>query len=223
MKQLIKQVFLPKGRKLRQLKGGLAKGMWMELDLLTQFQRYWGIYERELITPFKRLIPYCKSLVDVGANDGYYTMAFLQSGAERVVACEPCTIRERLLTNAQANGYQPSERFIVEHRFIGQGEEWLAIAELIQSLPRPILLKVDIEGSEINLLQSVEAYPFLSELYWVIETHSQDLEKQCIKWLISHSYHTKIIYNAPWRVLLPEQRSIHHNRWLIAEPFHSHF
>ena|SRR2546427_118010 len=86
MKQIVKQWLLPQGRKLRRVRGGVVKGMLMELDLLHQSQQYWGLYERELFTVLRRLIPSCKSLVDVGANDGYYTMAFLKSAAERVTA-----------------------------------------------------------------------------------------------------------------------------------------
>jgi hypothetical protein len=218
MKQAIKRLLVPEGRRLRRLRGGLAKGMMMELDLSNQSQRYWGLDERELVAAFRRMIPACRSLIDVGANDGYYTMAFLQSKAARVVACEPGPAMEQLLSNARANGYETGERFIAEQRFIGAGEGSVSIAELVRDLPRPVFLKVDIDGGEVELLQSAENCDCLSDLRWLIETHSKELEEQCIAWLEAHGYKTRIIYNAPWRVLLPEQRPIPHNRWLVAEP-----
>ena len=217
MKQAIKRLLVPEGRRLRRLRGGLAKGMLMELDLAHQSQRYWGLDERELVAAFRRLIPSCRSLIDVGANDGYYTMAFLQSKAERVVACEPGPAMEQLLANARANGYETGERFIAERRFVGACADCISIAELVRNLPRPIFLKVDIDGGELELLQSAESCDCLSDLHWLIETHSKELEEQCIEWLQSHGYKTRIIYNASWRVLLPEQRPIPHNRWLVAE------
>jgi hypothetical protein len=218
MKQALKRLLLPEGRQLRRLRGGLAKGMLMELDLANQSQRYWGLDERELVAAFRRLIPSSRSLIDVGANDGYYTMAFLQSQAERVIACEPGPPMEQLLLNARANGFETGERFRAERRFVGVVDDGVSIAELVRELPRPIFLKVDIDGGEVELLRSAEGCDCLKEMRWLIETHSKELEEQSIEWLQAHGYQTRIIYNAPWRILLPEQRPIPHNRWLIAEP-----
>lgn len=218
MKQAIKRLLVPPGRRLRRLRGGLAKGMLMELDLSNQSQRYWGLDERELVAAFRRLIPSSRSLIDIGANDGYYTMAFLQSKAERIVACEPGVAMEQLLANARANGYATGERFIAEQRFVGLSEGGVSIAELVRDLPRPVFLKVDIDGGEGELLRSAEGCDCLDDLRWLIETHSTELEAECISWLQAHGYKTRIIYNAPWRVLLPELRPIPHNRWLVAEP-----
>ncbi|HEX7997136.1 MAG TPA: hypothetical protein VF528_01870 [Pyrinomonadaceae bacterium] len=218
MKQAIKRMLVPSGRQLRRLRGGLAKGMLMELDLAHQSQRYWGLDERELIAAFRRFIPACRSLIDVGANDGYYTMAFLQSNAERVVACEPGPPMEQLILNARANGYETGERFTAERRFVGLGDGFVSISDLVKDLPKPVFLKVDIDGGEVELLRSAEGCDHLSDLRWLIETHSKELEAGCIEWLEAHGYQTRIIYNAPWRVLLPEQRPIEHNRWLVAEP-----
>ena len=200
------------------MRGGVAKGMLMELDLLNQSQRYWGFDEREILAPLLRLSSSFKSLVDVGANDGYYTLAFLNSSAERVVACEPGPAVESLLRNAAANGHKPDDRFSIVSKPIGSGMECLSVAELVRDLPRPVFLKVDIDGGEADLLMSAEACPFVSELRWLIETHSPELEQQCIAWLQSHGCETQIIYNARWRILLPELRPIAHNRWLTAVP-----
>jgi hypothetical protein len=217
MKRLIKRLIFPKGRQLRRIRGGIAQGMLMELDLVNQLQRFFGLDERELLPAFRLLMPMCRSLIDIGANDGYYTIAFLRSSAERVVACEPGHIRDRLLFNASANGFQPDERFVVEDRLIGNGEEaWIRISTLVGNLPGPVLLKVDIDGGEFNLLQSAEECMRLPELRWIMETHSKELEDQCILWFLSNGYKTQIIKNAWWRSLLPEQRPLAHNRWLIA-------
>src|SRR5438552_2312787 len=99
MKQSIKRLFYSEGRKLRRVRGGVGKGMLMELDLSHQSQYYLGLYEREIYRVLRRLIRSCKTLVDVGANDGYYTIAFLQSSAERVIGCEPGHVIAQLLAN----------------------------------------------------------------------------------------------------------------------------
>ena len=193
----------------------------MELDLRSQSQRYWGFDEREILAPIQRLGLACKSLVDVGANDGYYTMSFLRSQAERVVACEPSPVVNLLLRNAAANGYQMDQRFSVISKPIGRGPGCLSVTELVSNLPRPIFLKVDIDGGEYDLLTSAEGCTFISETRWLIETHSPELEEQCVRWLQAHGHRTQIIYNARWRILLPELRPIPHNRWLMAAPLES--
>jgi hypothetical protein len=222
IKQKIKDLFLPQGRQLRRIRGGVTKGMLMELDLSCQLQYYWGLYEREILPVIRRLMPPCKSLIDIGANDGYYTMAFLKSSAQRVVACEPGPAVKQLLHNAEANGYHPDARFLVERRLIGAEVQMLTVADLVKNLPRPILLKVDIDGGEVNLLESAENCEFLRELYWVIETHSKELEEQCVHWLRLHHYESHIIRNGFWRCILPEQRPLEHNRWLLGEPVLTH-
>ena len=219
IKKSLKECFLPRGRKLRRLRGGLAKGMLMESDLRDQLQLYLGLYEREIRRYLLRLMPRCVTCVVIGAHEGYYTLAFLRSGAQRVVACEPAPVVERLFRNAEFNGYRLNGYFSVERRFIGEGEgkEWLTVADLVLRLPRPILLKVAIEGGEFCALQSAEGCPFLGELCWVIETHSKELEAKCEYWLRSHGYRPRIIRNAVWRKLMPEKRPAPHNRWLIAD------
>lgn len=216
MKQLIKKLIVPEGRKVRRLRGGLAKGMLMDLDLQSQSQRYWGLDEREILTPMRRLAKGCRTLVDVGANDGYYTMAFLKSSADRVVACEPGDVSDLLVLNAKRNGFALNDRFSLVARPIGTGTDCLSMTELLMKLPRPILVKVDIDGGEYDLLQSARDYPFLSETRWLIETHSSELEHQCVEWFRSRGHQTQIIYNARWRVVLPELRPIPHNRWFTA-------
>jgi hypothetical protein len=145
-------------------------------------------------------------------------MSFLRSQAERVVACEPGPVVNLLLRNAAANGYQMDRRFSVISKPIGRGPGRLSVTELVNNLPRPIFLKVDIDGGEYDLLTSAEGCTFLSETRWLIETHSRELEEQCVRWLQSHGHRTQIIYNARWRILLPELRPIPHNRWLMAAP-----
>ncbi len=218
MKRLLKRLLLPKGRKLWRIKGGLAKGILMHVDLQHRTQRLWGFEEIELAPALRKLIPLCKSLVDVGSNDGYYTLIFLKSGAERVIACEAGPSAEELLANAAANGWHPDARFQVVRRLIGQGDGYLPVAEVIAQLPRPILLKIDVDGDEGGVLRSVEASPHLKGLLWLVETHSRELEEECLGWFQARGYRTEIISRAWWRALLPEFRPILDNRWLLARP-----
>lgn len=217
MKRLIKR-FLPQGRKKRRLLGGISKGLIMSLDLQSQLQRYLGFDEREIASVISELSSSAHTLIDVGANDGYYTMAFLDSGAECIVACEPGPIGDQLIANAAANGHELSARFRIERRLIGSDAEAVALAKIVDGSPRPTFFKVDVDGAELDVLRSIEHYPYLSDTFWVVETHSQELENRCLDWFAGHRFQTKIISPALWRRLIPERRPIAHNRWLAAWP-----
>lgn len=221
MKRILKQWLLPSGRKTRRLLGGLSRGMVMQLDLQHQMQRLIGLDEREIMPAVRQRIRECASLVDVGANDGFYTMAFLRSPARRVIACEPSDAAERLLANATANGFSPDGRFTLIRRFIGCGPDAIPLRDLVRDLPAPVFLKVDIDGGEVDLLRSIEGSERFRDLRWLVETHSADLERQCCEWFAAHRYQTEIVPNASWRWLIPELRPVEQNRWLIAEPRHT--
>ena len=218
MKKFLKSLLLPPGRKLRSIRFGLAKGIRMNLDLQSQSQRMLGLDERELFTPLRELMPRCRSMIDIGANDGYYTMIFLKSPAERVISVEGGPVTDKLIANAQANGHQEGERFKVINLCAGAAPDQASVAGLVGELPGPILIKLDVDGAEIDVLQSADGSPRLSELCWIIEVHSPELENGCIEWLRGHGYDVRIINPAWWRFLVPERREVEHNRWLMAVP-----
>src|SRR6476660_5629982 len=119
VKRVLKTHLLPSDRRLRRLRGGIAGGSMMYLDLQSQLQRYLGLDEREIIKPMRGLIGKSETLIDIGANDGYYTMAFLQSSAASVVACEPGPAVNEMIANAKANGYSVGDRFQIIRAPIG--------------------------------------------------------------------------------------------------------
>jgi hypothetical protein len=213
----IKRLLLPQGRRLRRIIGGIGAGSWMSLDLQDQFQRFLGLDERELAQTVNRLVARSQTLVDVGANDGLYTLHFLASPAVRIIACEAGTISAQLLVNAAANGHEPSPRFVVEHRLIGHREGAARLAQLPGNAPGPIFIKVDVDGMEEEVLRSCEGFDRLSEVAWLVETHSLELEQRCTAWFIQHSYNPTIVRPAWWRKLIPERRPLEHNQWLVAE------
>lgn len=213
----LKKALLPAGRHWRTIKLGPAKGIRMQLDLSSQTQRLLGLDEQELFAPLRKLMPQCRSMVDVGANDGYYTLIFLRSPAERIVACEggPMT---RLIENAAANGFEPGDRFSMVNNLIGPGSTQTPLQKVIQNLPGPILIKLDVEGAEWDVLESCLPFDRLSDLRFIVETHSLELEEKCQQWFADHGFDSSIIPNASWRWLLPETRLVAHNRWLVAVP-----
>jgi hypothetical protein len=218
MKQALKRLLLPGGRRPRKIRLGIARGIVMNLDLQTQAQRVYGLDERELFKPLRTLMPQCQSMVDIGANDGYYTMIFLASKARRVVAVEGGPVTDKIVANAAANGHEPGPRLQVLNQCAGTGEGFVSVAEIVRDLPGPVLIKLDVDGVEVDVLKSAEGSSRLGELCWIIEIHSLELEQQCLEWLHAHGFATRIIPNAWWRCVVPETRECTHNRWIMAAP-----
>lgn len=216
MKQWIKRRFLGAGARPMRILSGPGAGMWMRLDPSCQTQRYLGLDERELAAWLKRWVPKVRSCIDVGANDGYYTLAFLASGVERVIACEPGPVVESLIGNARLNGWDLGDHLTVVRSLIGRGEGCVRLAKLLEGLPRPILVKVDVDGAEVDVLESASGAESLEDVYWIVETHSGDLERACIDWFVARGQHARVVKNAWWRCLIPELRVATQNRWLLS-------
>src|SRR5207237_983576 len=101
----------------------------------------------------------------------------------------------------------------------GDGE--CTLDSLLPSLETktPCLIKIDVDGGEVAILQGARRLLESHQGRWIIETHSQALETQCVRMLQDSGYTTRIIPNAWWRLFLPELREselIHFNRWLAA-------
>ena len=75
---------------------------------------------------------------------------------------------------------------------------------------------MDVDGAEEQILKGAKTINALTDVRWLIETHSNELESLCEGILTVAGFQTRIIPNAAWRVFVPEQRPIEHNRWLAA-------
>jgi len=218
MKRFLKSLFFPNPLKQRILSGP-AKGMYVKYDISSRFQHLCGIYEREIYAYLLKGMNRAKVLIDIGANDGYYIMAFLKSG-KKVIACEPGDVAQEIISNAKLNGYAESDNFIIERRFVGSAAKpgFVSVENLIKNIKPPSFFLVDVDGGEFELLNSCGSDFDHTAAIWLIETHTKELEDNCVDFLRKRNYEVSIIKNAWWRSFIPEQRPLDHNRWLFAEP-----
>ena len=103
MKKFIKHLFFSENKKQKILSGP-SKGMFVKYDIGHRSQHLFGLYEREIYPYLKKAIGRSDVLVDIGANDGYYVLAFLKSG-KKVIACEPADIIKQLIDNTNLNNF----------------------------------------------------------------------------------------------------------------------
>jgi len=94
--------------------------------------------------------------------------------------------------------------------------EWCSLDRVAADLPRPLMLKIDVDGGEMGVLRGGAQLIRSGECVFVIETHTPELERDCDQFLRDAGYTTRIIDNAWYRKFIPENRAIPHNRWLVA-------
>jgi hypothetical protein len=92
----------------------------------------------------------------------------------------------------------------------------MCLDSLMPSIHYPCLIKVDVDGAEVDVLAGARMLNTQPGVRWLIETHSAELEAGCVRQLESFGFTTRIVPNAWWRVLVLETRPIAHNRWLVA-------
>ena len=216
----IKKTIVQPGAKPITMKYGLGRGLKMVIDPAHKTQRIYGLDELEIATAIRKYALQAKTIVDIGANDGYYTLtlAILNPDA-KVFSCEPePEMRQKCLKNLELNGLKFDERITWVDKFIGleTSYDFISLDELLKSQATPLLLKIDIDGGELEALQSGENILKDKKCLLIVETHSKKLEEDCISFLSGLGYKCRIIPNAWWRVFIPEYRPIEHNRWFLA-------
>lgn len=220
LKSQLKSWLLPSGRSPRRIRAGLLRGLRMQLDLAYHSQRWLGLQERELYGWVRQFARNIKTAVDVGANDGVYTLYFLaRTSARKVYSFEPSLdCLQELKENLAVNNLTGDERLEITPRHVGasNAEGWTTLDSLASTIVPPCLIKVDIDGGESDLLRGASACLGLPAIRWIIEVHSKALERDCLRVLKDAGYHVRIVHNAWWRRVVPELRQVELNHWLVA-------
>ena len=190
----------------------------MSLDLQSDTQLWLGAFEREIGSWLCRFAQGVAVGIDVGAGNGEYTLfLLLRTKAKQVVAFEPdpdCI--ELLRLNLSLNHLVASERLVIVTSPAGKGPTEISLDSLDIHTSGPCLIKIDVEGHEASVLRSAARLLRRKDVRLIIETHSADVEGQCLAILGEANFVTQVVGQAGWRALLPENRPIAHNRWLVA-------
>ena len=222
LKYFLKRSLFPTGSAPRTIRSGLIAGLTMELDFAHHTQRWLGLQERELYGWFRRLSGGIRTAIDVGASEGVYTLYFLaRTPAVRVFAFEPSADGVRQLkSNLALNGLDNSPRLEIVPKSVGASAtgQQTTLDSLRDRIDDPCLVKVDIDGGEVSLLDGARALLHSSETRWIIEVHSNALQEKCLEILQAENYRTLVVRNAWWRHFLPELRPGDLNHWIIALP-----
>lgn len=216
----LKNALVPRGRRPYKIPLGLLRGLTLHLDLTSQMLVYVGLWETETYRFLRRASRDYNCLIDVGSGKGELVVWFLaldptyMAFAIEPQACENATLRANLSANAGVGG-----RVEVRESFSGSQASTSVVR--IDDLPLPpdgrILIKIDVDGGEVDVLKGATRTLRSRSCGVLVETHTADLERDCCALLQSENYAVCIIKNAWWRSFIPEYRTTEHNRWLWGE------
>lgn len=216
MKFLAKDIVVPAGSKPRTFYVGLGRGLVMHQDLRRgDLRRILGVYEAELVRTVQKMWQPGRTTFDVGTADGYYSLVFAKRTRARVLAFE-CddAIADRARRNLALNpGLSPLVELRQDFVGIGGVPGQVSLDDVADGTFVPDLIKMDIEGGEVDALQGASRVLARRRPDLLIEVHGAAVEVDCIKILQSFGYVPQIINARRW---LPEHRPIPHNRWLAA-------
>jgi predicted RNA methylase len=185
-----------------------------------------GLYEHELNGWLKTVLPRVTRVLDVGANDGYFTFgcaaAFRRSGKTgEIVAFEPQqlhidelqeslgqevgTTRVRLVQSMVSDAEKPGVTTLDSVKW-GRGNE---------SARSDTLIKIDVEGAELEVLRGAQSWMNPSN-YFVVEVHEEPYLGQISRLFAEHHLRLNRIDQRPIPLLGREMRS-KENWWLVSD------
>lgn len=220
--RMIKKRVVPAGMRYRRIRYGIASGYRLPIDRQNNFRLELGIYEWQLNREMRKFCKGANVAYDIGSAQGYYVLAFckLIGSTGRVYAFEADNdLAEELKKTLRINKLQDQVRIIKAYISNVDEGETLSIDEVTsnKSFPMPDIVKIDVEGAELKVLQGMEKVLVNASPRIILEVHSQELENECLKLLTRHGYQVRIIEPGRLGKFLPEYRPAAHNQWVVAE------
>lgn len=181
-------------KRMKWVSGSATHGAWL------------GSYEHDKQDAIKRLVKPGMTVFDVGANAGFYTLAFsrLVGSSGRVIAFEPlaenvANLRRHVLLNQLSNvtviqaavSDKPGlASFCAGHnnavgRLSQDPGEYLVptvtLSQLVNesTIPAPDLVKMDVEGAESVVLVGAQSLLARRHTLWLIALHGREQAQLC--------------------------------------------
>ena len=224
-RQLARRLLEPRSGSTRRIPLGPARGIRFEADSVLSLDYWLGLYEYELAPWFRRFCRAGTRCVDVGAYNAYYALTLAKLTRAPVLSYEP---ESDAVARCRRNlAFNPTLAPLIELRALTVGarsagasvtldDELLPLARCAR--PPSWLVKLDVEGAELEVLTGAEQFLERMRPHLIVETHSGELEEACGQTLRAAGYSPRVVTQ---RRVLRQDRSWppgvpSHNRWLVA-------
>lgn len=204
---------------------GPFRGARMVLNPANSKRKILGVYEHILNDWLEKTLGRVEVVWDIGANDGYFTYGcaatIKRHGKQcRIVAFEPGIAEIPELTEPMKWPEYADVKFDFIPKFVGaeNTDTTLTLAQSAMERPeaveRPGLVKVDVEGAEVEVLKAVG--PLLAEPHaWVVEIHGDHLIEPVSDVFRKAGRAFDIIDPRPHWLFGPEMRTLK-TSWLVT-------
>jgi FkbM family methyltransferase len=190
------------------LRGPLRGFRWL---VATRSSFLFGTYEPTQTRLFEELVKPGDVVYDIGAHFGYYTLlsSKLVGDRGRIIAFEPSPANlARLYRHIELNdrdNVQVLELAVSDHEGTahfetrtGSGvghladdgplEVKLTTLDSLTQLPLPQVMKIDVEGAEVGVLNGAKALFSKTKPVIFLSLHGDDLKKTCLELLSEYGY-----------------------------------
>jgi len=221
MRNWLKKKLVGEGLKFHTVRFGIAKGLKYFLDPTNKTQLFLGLYEIEIHKYFKKYAQNANIMFDIGAAYGYYSLIYRKFNKKgQIYSFDPGVGKFDEIYRKNFNeNFGTFEKVNLSGKLVGDNPslEYIKIDEVLKNeTGKKVLFKIDVEGGELDVLNSgLESFK-KNECYFVVETHSYKLEKDCISLLKKEGFEVKVIKNGWFRIFIKDIRPIELNRWFIA-------
>ena len=179
-----------------------------------------GLYEHELNEWLESVLRLTNRVIDVGANDGYFTFgcaaAFRRLGKKsEIVAFEPETEHFETLSDSLRSQPKGLVDFALIHSFVGALDT--SGFRTLDSLPNGrdnALIKIDVEGAEEDVLTGASSWLRPSN-YFLIEVHKPEFLVSIPRLFASRGLVLDQINQRPLKLIGRELRD-EQNWWLVS-------
>jgi hypothetical protein len=182
-----------------------------------------GLYEAELNPWLTDAVNRADIVLDVGANDGYFTLGCAAAMRRlrkpvRVIAFEPSIEHVRQLETARERGGFTHEEIRIVAQLVGRsaGTDTVTLDSFNDDLSPGgcALLKIDVEGAEIDVLEGATRW-LSSHIMLLVEVHKAEFLEEIPRRLMAIVGPLDRLEQKPLPLLGREQRD-EANWWLVS-------
>jgi hypothetical protein len=197
---------------------GPFRGATIHLNPRYSLRKVFGIYEHELNKWLESVLSHVDTVIDVGANDGYFTYGCAQAikrhyNKGHIIGFEPALAQQPALSMPAVWSQYAGIDFEFIPLFVGaiSNESTITLDKAYNERPslhgKPALIKVDVEGAEVEVLKG--ATSLLEEPHhWVVEVHGDHLLDPVLDCFAKAKRPVDVRPPQPHWLLGPESRTI---------------
>lgn len=207
---------------------GPFRGAIIAMNPRYSLRKVLGVYEHELNGWLEATLPHVNTVLDVGANDGYFTFgclaAFRRLGKTgTIIAFEPTQKHFTALESSLRNHLAESVEVHLINCLVGSeiNQEMTTLDALTHQgggvkVPENALIKIDVEGAELAVIAGASLWLNPTN-FFLIEVHEFSFLEILTQQFLNCGIRLKQVNQKQLPMLNREERS-EFNWWLVSVP-----